>query len=186
MRTHPATTRRRDNGQSVAELAIVLPVLMLLLLAILQLGFLLSTQVGLTNAAREVARNASSIPVATIANASTAATTYYGRLTDATNGFLKRNVGGYDPNRLLTTGAIRTRVCYYSITDASAAPAIMARVEVEYSHLLFIPLIAPFLDGWDGTPDGGLRLGVTEDIRVGNSVLTSTDIGDIGNQTCNL
>jgi Flp pilus assembly protein TadG len=169
----------------VAELAVILPVLLILLMAILQIGFLLFTQVGLTNAAREAARNAAAIPVATISEASVAASTYYSRLTDPASGFLKRNVGGYTPSQLVTSGSPRTLVCYYSITDTSGAPAIMARVGVEYSHPLFIPLISPILDGFDGAPDGGLRLGVTEDIRVGNAILASTNIGNSGSPTCN-
>ena len=158
----------RSRGQSLAELAIVLPVLLLLLLSILQVGFLIVTQIGLTNAAREASRNAASIPVATASQATTAATVYYARLRDPATGFLKRNIGGYDPNRLIESGGVRSRICYYSITDASNAPAVMARAEVEYSHPLFIPLITQILDGFDGVTDRGFRLGVTEDIRVGN------------------
>jgi len=179
--------RRRPEarGQSLAELAIVLPVLLLLLMAILQIGFLLFTQVGLTNAAREAARNAAAIPVASAAGAATASATYYTRLTATTDGFLRRNVGGYSSDRLITAGSPRTQVCYYSITDASSAPAVMARVQIQYSHPLFIPLIASILDGVDGTVDGGYRLGTTIDIRVGNAVLTATDIGNSGSPTCN-
>lgn len=175
----------RSRGQSLAELAIVLPVLLLLLLSILQVGFLIVTQIGLTNATREASRNAASIPVATASQASTAAIAYYGRLTDPTSGFLKRNIGGYDAGRLIGSGTPRSRVCYFSFTDASGAPAVMARAEVEYSHPLFIPLIAQILDGFDGVSDGGFRLGVTEDIRVGNLALATTDIGNSGSPTCN-
>ncbi|MBI2777531.1 MAG: pilus assembly protein [Chloroflexi bacterium] len=175
---------RESHGQSLVELALVLPALMLMLLSILQIGFLLNTQVGLTNAAREAARNASSIIVVSKSDATPAATTYYARLTDASTGFLKRNVSGYDPSRLVEAGTPRTSVCYYSIVDASSAPAIMARVEVEYSHSLFVPLLSAILDGFDGNSDGGLRLGAVETIRVGNGVLTTTDIGDINAMTC--
>jgi Flp pilus assembly protein TadG len=184
---HNGTARHRSStqGQSLVELAIVLPVLLLLLMSILQLGFLLFTQVGLTNAAREAARNAASIPVANTTQASAAASAYYIRLTDASTGFLRRNVGGYNPSRLVVSGPPQTSVCYYSITDASGAPAVMARVDVEYSHPLFIPLIAPIIDGFDGISDGGFRLGATEDIRVGNAVLTTTNIGNSGSPTCN-
>jgi Flp pilus assembly protein TadG len=182
---HQRPRRSRSSGQSLVELALVLPVLCLLLMAVLQIGFMLFTQVGLTNAAREAARNASAIPVSTIAQASTAASTYYGRLTDSSQGFLARNVGGYNAGRLVTAGTPRTLVCYYSFTDASSAPAVMARVEVEYSHPLFIPLISNILDGFDGAVDGGYRLGATEDIRVANAVLSSTNIGTIGSPTCN-
>lgn len=177
--------RAGASGQSLVELALVLPVLALLLMTVLQVGFLLFTQVGLTNSVREAARNASAIPVSTVAQATLASTTYYARLTDSSSGFLTRNVGGYNPSRLIASGTPRTLVCYYSFTDASLAPAVMARVEVEYSHPLFIPLVSNILDGFDGSVDGGYRLGATEDIRVGNAVLTATNIGPIGSPTCN-
>ena len=175
---------RLDRGQSVAEMALVLPALLMLLLAILQIGFLLFTQIGLTNAAREASRNASAIPVTNTTEAGNAATEYFARLTDSTDGFLARNVGGYDPLRLDITPVTGTRVCYYRIVDASSAPAVMARVEVEYSHPLFIPIAGAIIDGWDGVNDGGVTLEAIEDIRVGNVVLSSTNIGGIGTPTC--
>lgn len=178
----------REQGQSLVELAIILPVLMLLFLAILQIGFLLFTQVGLTNAAREAARNAASIAVVSVADATPASSTYYTRLTDSSTGFLKRNVGGYNASRLIVDPLVspHTRVCYYTITDASGAPAVMASVDVEYSHPLFVPLLSPILDALDGLTDGGFRLSAVESIRVGNAVLTSTGgLGDINSPTCN-
>jgi Flp pilus assembly protein TadG len=183
--TPTARRRQRERGQSVAELAIVLPVLLLVLLSILQIGFLLFTQVGLINAAREAARNASNIPVATTTQASAAATEYYIRLTTPSTGFLARNVGGYNGTQLVNTGSPRTSVCYYSFTDASNAAAVMARVEVQYRHPLFVPLISTILDAFDGASDGGFRMSVTEDIRVANPVPTTTDIGPFGSPTCN-
>ena len=183
----PAARRTSvDAGQSVAELALILPALLLLFLAILQIGFILFTQVGLTNAAREAARNASSIPVLTPADAAAAADTYYDRLTNSTNGFLKRNVGGYDSSKLVTSLNGGTRVCYYSYTDPSAATAVMARVVVEYAHPLFIPIIGLIIDGWDGVDgDSRITLGASEDIRVGNAIPSSPTVGDITSPTCN-
>jgi len=181
----PTPAARRtgaDAGQSVAELALILPALLLLLLAILQIGFLLFTQVGLINAAREAARNASSIPILTAADATAAADTYYDRLTNSADGFLRRNVGGYSSANLLTGFGTGTRVCYYPFTDASSATAVMARVVVEYAHPLFIPLVGPIIDGWDGVGDGGVTLGASEDIRVGNAVPAAITIVS---QTCN-
>jgi Flp pilus assembly protein TadG len=177
--------RTSDGGQSLVEFAIVLPVLLLLFLSILQIGFLLFTQVGLINAAREAARNASSIAVVNVNDGAPASATYYARLTDPASGFLKRNVGGYNASRLLVAPSTpHTSVCYYSFTDAGSSPAVMARVEVQYSHPLFVPLLSPILDGFDGSMDGGFRLSAVESIRVGNAVLTTTDIGDINNETC--
>jgi Flp pilus assembly protein TadG len=181
---HQSVRAQRSRGQSLVELALIIPVLMLLLLAVLQIGFLLFTQVGLTNAAREAARNAAGIPVTTGPDATTAATAYYGRLT-AANGFLARNVGGYNTSRLVS-GSTATRVCYYSFVDPSGATAVMAKVAVVYSHPLFVPLISSILDGFDGAPDGGYRLDATEDIRVGNlPPITVTGIGDASSPQCN-
>jgi Flp pilus assembly protein TadG len=188
--TRPVRRHRRSEprsrGQGLVEFALVVPILAVLLMSILQVAMLLFAQVGLTNAAREAARNASSIPVTTAADAQTAADAYYARLTDATAGFLKRNVGAYSPTALVTTGSPRTQVCYYSFTDASGSPSIMAQVRVDYSHPLFIPLVSQILDGFDGTNDGGYRLGVSEEIRVGNINLTSAGgIGDNTTPVCN-
>jgi uncharacterized protein (UPF0333 family) len=179
--------RARSRGQGLVEFALVLPIIMLLLLSILQFVFIYGAQVGITNAVRETARNASAIEVASVAAASTAANSYYGRLTTANaTGALFRNVSSYSPAALVTSGSPRTRVCYYSFTDASTAPAIMAHVEAHYSHPLFIPLLSGILDGADGVNDGGLRVSAAEDIRVANLPLSSAGgIGGSGSPTCN-
>ena len=54
--------RRTREGQALAEFALVLPVLMLILLSIVQLGFMLGGQIGLINAVRETARFGSLAP----------------------------------------------------------------------------------------------------------------------------
>ena len=154
----------------------MLPVLAVILLSILQFGILFSAQVGITNAVREAVRNASAIPVATSAKALTAANLVYTRLTDPTTGLLKRNGSGYSVGALVTTGSPRTQVCYYSYTDATNRISIMARVQVEYKHPLFIPLIGQILDGFDGATDQAYRLGTSEEIRVSNGQLSTTDI----------
>jgi len=56
---------RSHAGQSLAELALMLPMLMLVLLGTLDLGRLLDAYVVMTNAAREGARYGSSNPTAT-------------------------------------------------------------------------------------------------------------------------
>jgi len=165
----------------------VLPVLAVILLSILQFGILFSAQVGITNAVREAVRNASAIPVATAANAGTAANSVYLRLTDSTTGLLKRNGSGYSVSALVTGGSPpTTQVCYYSYTDATGGISIMARVQVEYRHPLFIPLISQILDGFDGATDQAYRLGTSEEIRVSNGQLSGAGgIGGSGSPTCN-
>lgn len=54
----PPVCRRRDRGQSTIELALLLPVVVLLLLTVLQLGLVARDVVLVTHAAREAARAA--------------------------------------------------------------------------------------------------------------------------------
>jgi Flp pilus assembly protein TadG len=51
-----------SRGQSLVEFALVLPLLLLILLGIIQFGFIFNTQVTITNAAREGARAATIYP----------------------------------------------------------------------------------------------------------------------------
>jgi Flp pilus assembly protein TadG len=172
-----------ERGQGLVEFALVLPILALFLLGILQIGVLLSTQVGITNAVREAVRNASALPVATAADAQNAANLIYSRLTGS-NGLLARNGSSYSTASLEISASPRTRVCYYSYTDATGNPSVMATVDVVYKHPLFIPVISSILDGFDGSNDGAYRIAVGEQIRVSNGILASTNIGGVGAQTC--
>lgn len=47
---------RNEEGQSLVEMALALPILLLILLGIIQFGFVFSGQIALTGAAREGAR----------------------------------------------------------------------------------------------------------------------------------
>ena len=58
----PGSHARRSRGQAVVEFALILPVLMLLFAAILDLGRIAFAQVAITNAAREGAFQASVTP----------------------------------------------------------------------------------------------------------------------------
>jgi Flp pilus assembly protein TadG len=60
--------RPRNRGQSIVELALILPVLMLLVAATLDLGRMFYSQVTITNAAREGAYEAAYSPTSFIAN----------------------------------------------------------------------------------------------------------------------
>ena len=50
--------RARERGQSLVEFALILPTLMLVLLGIIQMGFVLNAYVTISNASREAARSA--------------------------------------------------------------------------------------------------------------------------------
>lgn len=53
---------RRQKGQSLVEAALILPILLLLLVGVVDLGRAMSTKIALTNASREGARYASRYP----------------------------------------------------------------------------------------------------------------------------
>lgn len=56
MRLHPASAGGRRRGVAVVELAVVLPLLLLVLIGIWELGRIINVQITLNDAAREAAR----------------------------------------------------------------------------------------------------------------------------------
>lgn len=48
--------KNNENGQTLVEFALILPILLLLVMGIIQFGMILSGQIAVTNAAREGAR----------------------------------------------------------------------------------------------------------------------------------
>ncbi len=61
--------RRRQGGQATVEVALLLPLLALLLLAVIQVGLVVRDQVLVTHAAREAARAAAVDPQVAVARA---------------------------------------------------------------------------------------------------------------------
>ena len=148
-------TGRRDRGQALPEFALVAPVFFLILFGIIQLGYLFAGQNGLTNAAREAARYASTLPTpdTTVAGscsiAGSNAKTAYDRLT-GTN--LPQYVPGYLPGNLITASplsgcataalaASASGVGYCAKDNGDGTFALRVRVAVVYRHPLFIPLV---------------------------------------------
>lgn len=79
---------REDGGQAAVELALVLPLVMLLLLGLVQLGLLVRDQILVVHAAREAAREAAVDPGAEAARRAAAASSTLdaGRLTVTASG----------------------------------------------------------------------------------------------------
>lgn len=158
--------RSDGRGQALVEFAIILVPLALLLLGMIQLATIFSTQIGITNAARDAARLASVLTVTSPSQATAAATDVYGKLT---TDLLPPNVSNYSSS-LLINGSGGTQVCYFETTTApysTTNPGVIARVSIVYRHALFVPLISGILDGIDGTPNDGLHVGTSIDVPVG-------------------
>lgn len=163
-------SRRRsvERGQAVPEFALVAPLLFLVLFAIIQFGILLGGQIGFTNAVREAARYASTVPQATAAQVE----------TELQTRSLPKAVPGYQAANF-DAGA--TVVCYLAYenpnhTVANPSYSIKLRITAVYKHALFVPLVDRIVDAVDGVPDGKLTASVTEEMRVENPPLTSTGV----------
>jgi len=184
-RTGARRTRHAANGQALAEFALILPILALLLLTIIQFAFIFAAQFGITNAVREAARLAAvSTPTLTATQANGGGTStgarVYGALTGP-SGFLAKNVFAYNPASLVTTGGA-TAVCYRLGADTNTPPKdiVLVRVEASYVHSIFIPLLDGFLNGIDGDlTDGGLRVGSSEEMRVENDEIVPPYTGGL-------
>ncbi len=169
-------SRHLARGQALAEFALILPILALLLLSIIQFAFIFAAQLGVTNAVREAARLAAiTTPTVTTTEAGNNGSGVRGALTNSTTGFLTKNVFAYDSAGLVPS---LTTVCYRQATDTAGKTIILVRVDAAYVHRLFIPLLDGLLNGLDGdTTDGGLRVGASEEMRVENDEIVGSPLG---------
>jgi len=170
-----ASWRTGDRGQSLVEFALVLPVLMLILMGIIQLGILFGAQIGLINGVREAARFGSLSPTLA-ANESTNATAVRDHLA---NTVLPGSVIGYSSSNLTSHTAT---YCAYSNPGSGNTYSVRLTVTAVYAHPLFIPFISVILDPIDGTTDSAYTLSTTERFRVENVPLNNSDI--TGLATC--
>lgn len=177
LRTQSPGVSDRDGsrGQALPEFALVLPLFAILLFGIIQLGFLFAGQNGLTQATREAARYASTLPTPTtrIAGSCTTAGTnakaVYDRLTDPTSGNLRQYIPGYLPPNLVTGSGCATAafdgtgtgVGYCAYRNPDGTYSIRVRVRAMYRHPLFIPLVGRLVSSTDTW-----QLGATEEMRI--------------------
>ena len=113
-----ARLRRRSigsEGQATVELALVLPFVILVLLAIIQVGLIVRDQVMLTHAAREAARAAAVTP------------------DDGSVRLAAERSGALDAGRLSVRAAPRGRA------------GSMVRVELRYTSRTDLPLVGALL-----------------------------------------
>jgi Flp pilus assembly protein TadG len=155
-----------DSGQALAELALVAPLLILLLVAIFQFAFVFQTQMGITNAVREAARRAAAVenPDETWVRRQLCAD------AGCTAGLLPDNVQGFTVARL-QGGAANVSFCTYPIIGSSDAQYRVI-VGVTYDHPEFFPLaqIAALAAGkpsggaWNWTVDGSAEMRLEHDL----------------------
>ena len=171
-RTRARTGDRRngESGQALLELALIVPVLVLLIMAIFQFAYVIQAQVGLTNAVREAARRA--------AATNTDAPTWFGANSfqewvqeelcgDVTapcgpSGLLAENVQAFDGNKV--TGDLpAVTFCSY---PAAGDVEYQVQVDVTYEHPLFFGLLEFATDALDGTDNDAWDLSASAQMRL--------------------
>jgi len=169
--------RRGQRGQAIAEFAVVAIPLLLLLLAILQFGFIYNAQVGLTNAVRDTARYGSTLVANTDGTATTAAGLSYTFLTTS----LAKYVTPYSASRLVT-GVGASQACYNQHDDGTGQTPVWVGVTASYDHPLLVPIVSVIIDAFDGSANGSYRITASTEIRVDN---LSTPVPVLSAAACN-
>lgn len=173
-------TRRKgshgETGQALLELALVVPILILLVMAIFQFAFVIESQMGLTNAVREAARRAAATTSGNPVWADLRTWTLlqlHGDGTPANPGLLPENVQAYEAASLWAApypGMTNTTSPAVSFCSYPVAGVISYRVQadVRYRHPVFFGPLAFATDLVDGTPNGSWDLAATAQLRMEN------------------
>lgn len=160
MNNHADST---GSGQALVEFAIVIPVFLLILFGIIQLGLLFGAQNSLTSAVRETARYAAPYRVIDAAGAQDTCDNFVlGKLQDSLRS-----------NPLTSDTATREipSIVYTWLVDPNGDYYVQISVQADYKFPLYVPLISQFLDGMDGVNDNNLRLSAKEEMRIENPPL---------------
>jgi Flp pilus assembly protein TadG len=168
--------RETREGQALVEFALILTPFLLIIFGIIQMGLLFSTQLGLSSAARDATRYASTLITT---SSSQAATNGTAALTDMRSVRLPQYVIAYTDSNLVTTGGNPTtvRYCQYANGGSPTTWSIRVIAEVEYRQVLLLPLVSILIDGLDGTNDSKFRLGSSEEMRVEGLGLKASPAG---------
>ena len=173
--------RDRESGQALLELALVVPVLVLIALAIFQFAFVIESQMGLTNAVREAARRVAATNPTTAPQWNTTYTTWVQEqlcgtpVSPCSGGLLEDNVQGFDAGRLPADPSVT--FCSY---PAAGTTNYRVKVAVSYDHPLFFGIIAFATDFVDGNADGRWTLAASAEMRLENIDPTVTGFADPG------
>ena len=182
VRSQRSQLTNRESGQALLELALVVPILVLLVMAIFQFAFVIESQMGLTNAVREAARRvaATDPDVAPDWTGVTQAWVQAQLCGDATppctGGLLEENVQAFDGGRLTTDPPVVT-FCSYS---AAGITNYRVQTDVTYRHPLFFGPLAFATDLVDGNTNGAWDLSASAQMRLENIDSTVSGFADPG------
>jgi hypothetical protein len=166
--------RRRDlsgeSGQALLELALIVPILVILVMAIFQFAYVLESQVGLTNAIREAGRRVAATEPTGVVDWAGAETNFVVEQLCGTTpgscgtGLFDENVQGFDETWLVALNPVVT-FC----TDTVGGDAqYRVKIDVHYRHPVFFGPLGFATDLVDGTSDGRWEIGASATMRMEN------------------
>jgi len=174
-RSHRDRLANGESGQALLELALVVPLLVLLVMAIFQFAFVFQSQMGLTNAVREAARRAAATEPTVDPTWTSNALVQWVQVElcgDATppceGGLLDQNVQAFEGGALVTDPPAVT-ICSYTV-QISGSPETQYRIQTDvgYKHPLFFGPLAFATDFVDGNPNGFWDLSASAQMRLEN------------------
>jgi Flp pilus assembly protein TadG len=136
-------SNRKERGQSLVEMAVALPIFLIIVLGIIDFGMGLKSWISITNAAREAARYGA----------------VYCSAGDANTNDVKDRAVDASYGLGLTTGDVTVTNC---ATDTSEESLV---VEVEYDYQLITPL-GGLMSIFGNGMDSAITLRTSADMRV--------------------
>jgi Flp pilus assembly protein TadG len=126
-RSRPIRAHRRDRsrGQSLVEFAVVFPIFILVLFGVIEFGFMLYSQMTVSNAAREAARVSVVDPDPC-------------SIQDLANATARAAASGLNATYLTVTGAVASTGSPANCTTAKQGDSVT--VTVQYTYHTFFPL----------------------------------------------
>jgi Flp pilus assembly protein TadG len=156
--------RRPDRGQAMAEFALIAPLFFLLIFGVIQMGILFGGQIGLTNAARDVARYASTVPAGQT----------QGAIDAQALPLLQRSIPAFNSGAVVIEPV---DYCYYPNPTTPVTYSLKVIIRITYGHTLFVPLVGGLIDGIDGTSDNRYTTTAREEMKVETIPLKSQPAG---------
>ena len=140
-----STMRGRNIGQSMVEFALILPLLIMLLVGIIELGILLNVYVGMTNMAREGARAGSIFQYTGTAPTNNIQTIEQQALPiDQQRMLYISSVLTSTINPIISPTTLTVTVTYLPVTPTGPYRAgDTLKVALEHQHAVFFGLLGP-------------------------------------------
>jgi len=162
--------RHREGGQALLELALVVPILALLVMAIFQFAFVIESQMGITNAIREAGRRVAATEPTGFVDWGGGETAFVVQQLCGTtpgscnSGLLHDNVQGFDESGLAPSNPVIT----FCTDTVGGVAQYRVQIDVTYRHPVFFGPLAFATDVLDGTHDGKWDISGTAQMRMEN------------------